>query len=138
MPDCPRTPGAVRMSTSADEAHDDGLIGPMPESRHIAEARSPIHAADRVSCPVLVIQGSEDPVVTPDQAEVFVEAMAANGLPHAYLLIEGEDHSLAKAETVVTTCQAELSFYGQVFGFEPAGGIPRLPITNRPEPHPPR
>ncbi len=56
--------------------------------------------------------------------------MVANGTPHAYLLVEGEDHFLAKSDTVVRTREAELSFYGQVFGFEPAGEIPRLAIQN--------
>jgi dipeptidyl aminopeptidase/acylaminoacyl peptidase len=110
--------------------YDESLIGPMPESRRLAHDRSPIHFADRVSCPALIIQGAEDPIVTPDQAEVFVDAMRTNGTPHAYLLIEGEDHFLAKSDTVVTTREAELSFYGQVFGFEPAGEIPRLVVEN--------
>lgn len=113
-----------------ESRYDESMIGPMPESRQLAHDRSPIHFADRVSCPALIIQGAEDPIVTPDQAEVFVDAMRTNGTPHAYLLIEGEDHFLAKSETVVATREAELSFYGQVFGFEPAGEIPRLTIEN--------
>lgn len=113
-----------------ESRYDDTLLGPMPESAQLAHDRSPIHFADRVSCPALIIQGSEDTVVTPDQAEVFVDALRANGLPHAYLLVEGEDHFLSKADTVVRTAQAELSFYGQVFGFEPAGEIARLAIEN--------
>ena len=103
----------------------------MPESEQLAHDRSPIHFADQVSCPVLVIQGAEDPIVTPDQAEVFVDAMRANGLPYAYMLIEGEDHFLAKSDTVVATREAELSFYGQLFGFEPAGEITPIKIENR-------
>lgn len=113
-----------------ESRYDESLIGPMPASRHLAYERSPINFADQVSCPALIVQGSEDPVVTPDQAEVFVEAMRANGLPYAYLLIEGEDHFLAKSETIIASRQAELSFYGQLFGFEPAGEIPPLRIEN--------
>ncbi len=123
---------ALMETTHKFEArYDESLIGPMPASRQLAHDRSPIHFADRVSCPVLVIQGAEDPIVTPDQAEVFVDALRANGLPHAYLLIEGEDHFLAKADTIVATREAELSFYGQLFGFDPAGEITPVRIENR-------
>ncbi len=113
-----------------ESRYDHRLVGPPDRAEARYRERSPIHHADRITCPVLIIQGSDDPIVTPDQAEVFVDAMHANGLPHSFLLIEGEDHFLGKAETVVRTRQAELSFYGQLFGFEPAGEIPRLSITN--------
>ena len=113
-----------------ESRYDDSLIGPMPESAQLAHDRSPIHFADQVSCPVLVIQGANDPIVTPDQAEVFVDAMRSSGLPHSFMLIEGEDHFLGKAETVVATREAELSFYGQLFGFEPAGEIAPVKIEN--------
>ena len=114
-----------------ESRYDESLIGPMPEAAQLAHDRSPIHFADRISAPLLVVQGAEDPIVTPDQAEVMVDAMRVNGVPHAYLLMEGEDHFLAKSETVVTTREAELSFYGQLFGFEPAGEISPVKIEGR-------
>ena len=61
----------------------------------------------------------------------MVDAMRTNEVPHAYLLIEGEDHFLAKSETVVATREAELSFYGQLFGFDPAGEITPVKIEGR-------
>ncbi len=122
---------ALMETTHKFEArYDESLIGPMPESRQLAHDRSPINFADRVSCPVLVIQGAEDPIVTPDQAEVFVDAMRANGLPFAYMLVDGEDHFLSKSDTIIATREAELSFYGQLFGFEPAGEITPIRIEN--------
>lgn len=113
-----------------ESRYDESLIGPMPGARRLAYDRSPIHFADQVSCPVLIIQGAQDPIVTPDQAEVFVDAMRSSNLPHSYLLIEGEDHFLGKSETIVATREAELSFYGQLFGFEPAGEIAPVKIEN--------
>ena len=124
--------GLMGTTHKLESRYDSSLIGPYPEAAQQYHDRSPINFADRVSCPVLIIQGSEDPIVTPDQAEVFVEAMRANGLPHAYLLIEGEDHFLAKADTIVEARSAELSFYAQIFGFKPAGEISRLAIAGLP------
>jgi dipeptidyl aminopeptidase/acylaminoacyl peptidase len=76
---------------------------------------------------VLLLQGDEDEVVPPSQAELFRDALVAKRLPHAYLLFEGEQHGFRKAETVVAALEAELSFYGQVLGFVPPG-VPQLAL----------
>ena len=56
----------------------------------------------------------------PSQAEAIVAALAANGIPHAYLAFEGEGHGFRGAVAIRRSLEAELSFLGQVFGFEPA------------------
>lgn len=107
----------------------DGLIGPYPEAQATYRERSPIHFADRIKAAVVLFQGLEDRIVPPAQAEQMVEALEANGLPHAYLAFEGEQHGFRKAENIIATLEAELSFYGQVMGFDPAG-VPPIPIKN--------
>ena len=57
----------------------------------------------------------------PTQSEMIVDALKAKGVPVAYLAFEGEQHGFRKAETIVRAVEAELSFYGQVFGFDPVG-----------------
>jgi dipeptidyl aminopeptidase/acylaminoacyl peptidase len=101
----------------------DGLIGPWPEAEDVYRERSPIHHVDRLATPVILFQGLEDTVVPPAQAETMVEALARKGIPHAYLAFEGEQHGFRRAETIRRCAEAELSFYGQVLGFEPAGEI---------------
>ena len=108
----------------------DSLIGPYPEQRALYRERSPIHFADRLSCPLLVLQGLEDAVVPPSQAEVMVEALAKRGIPHAYLAFEGEQHGFRRAENIARALEAELFFYSRVFGFEPAGPIEPIEIQN--------
>jgi dipeptidyl aminopeptidase/acylaminoacyl peptidase len=108
------------------------LVGPYPEQAAVYRERSPIHFADRISTPMLVLQGADDRVVPPAQSELIVEALAARGVPHAYLLYEGEGHGFRKAENIVDSLEAELSFYGQVLGFEPAGPLRRLQIEHLP------
>ncbi len=108
----------------------DGLIGPYPEARDVYWQRSPIHFADRLSCPLILFQGLEDRVVPPDQAEEMVRALQAKGLPYAYLAFEGEQHGFRKAETIQRTLEAELYFYGRVFGFTPADPIEPVAIAN--------
>ena len=113
-----------------ESRYEHTLVGPWPEAADLYRARSPIHAVDLLSTPMLLLQGAEDVVVPPSQAEVMVEALRAKRLPYAYLLFEGEQHGFRMAETIERSYEAELSFYGQVLGFEPADDIPVLPIEN--------
>ena len=121
--------GVADAETLAQDTHKfesrylDGLIGPYPEQADRYRERSPIHFADRLRVPVVLFQGLEDEVVPPSQAEEMVAALKRNGVPHAYLAFEGEQHGFRRAETVIRSLEAELSFYAQVFGFEPAGEI---------------
>ena len=108
----------------------DRLIGPWPEHAERYRRRSPIHSAERLSCPVIFFQGLEDKVVPPNQAERMVQVLRERGLPVAYLAFEGEQHGFRRAETIQATLQAELSFYGRVFGFRPAGDLAALEIEN--------
>ena len=108
--------------------YEHTLVGPYPERADLYKERSPINFTDRLSTPMLVLQGADDRVVPPSQAELIVGALRERGVPHAYLLYEGEGHGFRKAQNIVGSLEAELSFYAQVLGFEPAGGIPRLEI----------
>jgi dipeptidyl aminopeptidase/acylaminoacyl peptidase len=110
--------------------YEHTLVGPYPERADLYRERSPIHFTDRITTPMLVLQGADDRVVPPSQSELIVAALRERGIPHAYLLYEGEGHGFRKAENIAGSLEAELSFYAQVLGFEPAGGIPRLAIVN--------
>jgi len=111
-------------------AYEHTLVGPYPERADLYRERSPIHFTDRITTPMLVLQGADDRVVPPSQAELIVAALRERGVPHAYLLYEGEGHGFRKAENIAGSLEAELSFYAQVLGFEPAGSIRTLEIAN--------
>jgi dipeptidyl aminopeptidase/acylaminoacyl peptidase len=108
----------------------DSLIGPLPQAQAIYDSRSPLNHLDGFKVPLIVFQGADDPVVPPNQSERIVDALRARGAPVAYLLYPGESHGFRKPETVIRSLQAELSFYGQVFGFVPADQLPPLIIEN--------
>jgi dipeptidyl aminopeptidase/acylaminoacyl peptidase len=110
--------------------YEHTLVGPYPERADLYRERSPIHFTDRIQTPMLVLQGADDRIVPPSQAELIVGALRKRGIPHAYLLYEGEGHGFRKAENIIGSLEAELSFYAQVLGFEPAGSIPKLGIDN--------
>jgi dipeptidyl aminopeptidase/acylaminoacyl peptidase len=110
--------------------YEHTLVGPYPERADLYKERSPINFTDRITTPMLVLQGTDDRVVPPSQAELIVSALRERGVPHAYLLYEGEGHGFRRAENIASSLEAELSFYAQVLGFEPADAIPRLEISN--------
>ena len=108
--------------------YEHTLLGPYPEAAEIFRERSPINYVDRLSTPMLVLQGTDDEVVPQEQAELIVGALRERGVPHAYLLFEGEGHGFRKAENIVASLEAELSFYAQVLGLELGDDVPVLPV----------
>ena len=127
--------GVADLRALAEDTHDfesrylDGLVGPLPEAAQIYHDRAPINRVDGLSCPVLLLQGLDDPIVPPAQSEAFRDALVSKGIRHAYLPYEGESHGFRKAETIIHSIQSELSFYGQVMGFE-TPGTPKLELWN--------
>lgn len=108
----------------------DGLVGRWPEEEELYRDRSPISHVDRLASPMLVLQGTEDKVVPPAQAETIAAAVRAKGLPVALIMYEGEGHGFRKAASVISQLRATESFCAQVLGFTPAEDIPLLPIEN--------
>ena len=102
----------------------DGLLGgPYPAHKATYVERSPIHHAEQLSCPILVLQGDEDKVVPPNQSAAIADAAAKKGLPHAYVLFKGEQHGFRQTENIIRALQLELWFYGSVLSFNPAKNI---------------
>ena len=125
--------GVADLLEFVKETHDfesryvDGLIGPLPQARALYEDRAPLSHVDGLSCPVLLLQGLDDPIVPPAQAERFRDAMIAKAIPHAYRAYPGESHGFRRRETIVDALESALSFYGQILGFEPPG-VPVLEL----------
>ena len=108
----------------------DGLVGRWPEDEAVYIERSPISHVDRLTSPMLLLQGTEDKVVPPSQAETIADAVRAKGLPVALIMYEGEGHGFRRAESVISQLQATESFCAQVLGFTPAENVAVLSIEN--------
>jgi dipeptidyl aminopeptidase/acylaminoacyl peptidase len=102
----------------------DSLVGPLPEASELYDERSPIGHVSAGTCPILLLQGMDDPIVPPPQSDSIAADLAAHGIPYAYLKFPGESHGFRKSETIITSLEAELAFYGQIMGFTPPGVPP--------------
>ncbi len=126
--------GVADLRGFAASTHDfesrylDGLIGPLPGFDAVYTERAPVGHVTDATCPVLLLQGLDDPVVPPQQARSIADDLAAHGIRHAYLAFEGESHGFRKADSIIASLEAELSFYGQILGFTPPG-VPVLKLT---------
>jgi len=131
--------GIADLEALAKETHKfesrylDRLVGPYPEARHVYMARSPIHHLDSLATPLIVLQGLDDEVVPPNQAQMIVDALAARGLTHAYLAFAGEGHGFRQGPNIIRALEAEAYFYSQVFGFDLGDPVAPVTIENAPK-----
>ena len=127
--------GVADLAALAEHTHKfearylDGMVGPYPEAADLYRERSPLTHVGRLSTPLIVLQGDQDEVVPPAQSEAIVAAARDAGVPHAYLLFEGEQHGFRRAENIARALEAELAFYGEVLGFEPADDIEPIDVV---------
>ncbi len=68
------------------------------EGRRFLESRSPLTYVDKISKPLLIGQGANDPRVKQSEADQIVEAMKAKGIPVTYILYPDEGHGFARPE----------------------------------------
>jgi dipeptidyl aminopeptidase/acylaminoacyl peptidase len=108
----------------------DSMIGPYPERADLYRARSPVQFVEQLERPLLLLQGLDDKVVPPRQAEMMVEVLERKGIPYAYLAFEGEGHGFRRQENIKRSLEATLSFVGQVFGFTAADELESLAIAH--------
>jgi dipeptidyl aminopeptidase/acylaminoacyl peptidase len=108
----------------------DRLVGEYPKDEARYRQRSPIFHLDGFDRPVILLQGLEDKVVPPNQAELILESLKKRGVPVAYVAFAGEQHGFRKAENIIRATEAELYFYSQILGFPLADKIEPVEIFN--------
>ncbi|MCK9563442.1 MAG: S9 family peptidase [Bacteroidales bacterium] len=108
----------------------DRLVGPYPERRDLYRQRSPIHHSEQLRCPVIFMQGLEDKVVPPGQAEAMVAALRDRGVPVAYITFADEAHGFRKAPNIKKALEAELAFYRRILHIASDERLPAVTIEN--------
>lgn len=95
-----------------ESKYPDGLLGgSYEEIPTVWDDRSPINHVDDIDTPLLILQGSEDKVVPPEQAQLIADSMEKRGKKYKYILFQGEGHGFRKAENIKKALEEELSWY---------------------------
>ncbi len=92
---------------------------PETEAEWLLE-RSPITHVDDIRCPLLVIQGANDPRVVKPESDQMVERLRARGHPVEYLVYPDEGHGFTKRANQVSASRAAADFLLRHFGM---GGV---------------
>ena len=66
--------------------------------------------------PMILFQGSDDKVVTPECSREVVRALEEKGVRHEYVEYEGETHGFRVKKNEVDALARESNFYHQVLG----------------------
>lgn len=72
-----------------------------PEQEAELLARSPITMVDRITTPLLVVQGAQDVRVVKEESGNIVEALRARGVEVEYLVADDEGHGFQNPENVM-------------------------------------
>lgn len=108
----------------------DQLVGPYPENKAIYRERSPFYHLEGINEPLLILQGLRSQIVSPKQSLQVYQALKDKGVPTAYVAYPDGPDSGWKPQHKIQGLEAELAFYGQVFGFTPADTLAPLIIDN--------
>lgn len=69
-----------------------------PDGKKLLAERSPLSHVDKISKPLLIGQGANDPRVKQDESDQIVKAMKAKNIPVTYVLFPDEGHGFARPE----------------------------------------
>lgn len=96
-----------------------------PEIRAFFDRISPIHHADKMRKPLLVIAGANDIRVPVSESRAIVDKVRANG-GEAWLLVAGDEgHGFQKRENQAAQARVQFQFLSRLFGKNPEAGIAR-------------
>ncbi|CAJ0589742.1 unnamed protein product [Cylicocyclus nassatus] len=100
------------------------MVGGDPETeegRRALRERSPLFFADRVTKPLIILQGANDPRVNQQESDQFVEALQNRSIPVSYILYPDEGHGFRKEGNRLTAYGFEEQFLHTCLGgkYEP-------------------
>lgn len=87
--------------------------GSLEHDRAFLEQISPINSIDRITAPLFVVHGANDPRVPVGEAEQIVAAVRARGLPVEYLVFPDEGHGLVRRANRLVAYPAIAGFLDQ-------------------------
>ncbi len=91
-------------------------VGDPAKDEEFLWSRSPLSRADKITIPLLIAQGANDPRVKQAESEQIVAAMKAAGIECDYMLFPDEGHGFAKPENRMKFYAAAEKFLARYLG----------------------
>ena len=85
----------------------------VPERYH---ERSPINFVQDIRGRLLIIQGAQDPNVTPENVRQVVKALDAHGIPYELLVFPDEGHGISKPANQGELYRRLVAFFEDALG----------------------
>jgi dipeptidyl aminopeptidase/acylaminoacyl peptidase len=91
------------------------------EGKALLKKHSPVNYIERISKPLLIAQGANDPRVNKDESDQVANAMKAKNIPVTYLLYPDEGHGMARPENGLSFYALAEAFLAKYLGGESEG-----------------
>ena len=96
--------------------YSEEMLGGSPEQvPERYRERSPIHFVDRVTARLLIVQGMNDPNVTPENLHQVEVALTAAAIPYETLLFDDEGHGIRKPKNLRVLYARLIEFFAVAF-----------------------
>jgi dipeptidyl aminopeptidase/acylaminoacyl peptidase len=106
----------VEQTHKFESRYIDTLVGTkLPEGEKEYAERSPINHLDDLKAPMIIFQGSEDKIVTPDNSREVAQTLQKRGIDHDYVEYEGESHGFRIKENKIDSLNREFRSYRKIF-----------------------
>ncbi|HEX5181789.1 MAG TPA: S9 family peptidase [Allosphingosinicella sp.] len=94
-----------------------------PQGREMLRERSPLFSANRISKPLLIGEGANDPRVNINQSQQIVDALKARNVPVTYIVFPDEGHGFARPQNIIAFNAVAENFLARCLGgrAEPIG-----------------
>jgi dipeptidyl aminopeptidase/acylaminoacyl peptidase len=105
----------AKLTHKFESRYLDSLLGAsLEENEGVYIERSPINNLENLRAPIILFQGSDDKIVTPEVSKEIVRLLDRKGIKHEYKEYEGEGHGFLKRETRIDALNRESQFYREV------------------------
>ncbi len=107
----------TKLTHKFESRYIDWLMGASLDSiegEEIYKERSPINHLDKLKSPMILFQGKEDKVVTPEVSREMVNVLKRKGIIYEYVEYEGEGHGFRKKESNIDSLTKEAAFFRKV------------------------
>jgi dipeptidyl aminopeptidase/acylaminoacyl peptidase len=97
--------------------YSEEMMGGSPEQvpERYAE-RSPIHFVQDIRGHLLIVQGAQDPNVTPENVRQVVQRLDAHHVPYELLVFDDEGHGISKPANQERLYASLASFFDRALG----------------------